>query len=148
MTKFLPNFVNCQFSVLEAKKATEKARTDGKSRPGHILKKAIQQHLHQEYTFQKPDDIAKAAQMLGIADFWAKVSQEISGNPTKSDIIQKLRDISRRRNQIVHEADLVLKTKARKISLREIDSIKARGWVEWMDCLGHAIDKVIGAQLQ
>ena len=85
--------------------------------------------------------------MLGIEDFWGKVSQKFQGNPTKQDIIDKLRVISRRRNQIVHEADLILKTKAKKLTLREIASDEALDWVDWMDELGQAIDKVIAGAI-
>jgi restriction system protein len=129
--------------VIDAKKATENCRRDQSSRPGHSFKKAIQQHLHKDFTFQKPDDLVKAAKMLGIEDFWGKVSQKFQVNHTKQDIINKLRVISRRRNQIVHEADLILKTKAKKLTLREIDSNEALDWVDWMDELGRVIDKVI-----
>jgi len=64
---------NLAIPIIEVKKAIDKGRADSNSRPGHIVKKAIQNQLHSIYTFQKPDDIIVAMKMLGVDDFWNKV---------------------------------------------------------------------------
>ncbi len=129
--------------VLETKRALEKLRADAKSRPGHIIKQAIQAELHRKFTFQKPDDVLTAGRMLGIEDFWRKVAGKMPGAPTHDDVIKKLRAIAMRRNQIVHEADLHLKTKAKIITLRDIAQRDADDWVRWINALGNAIDQVV-----
>ena len=131
--------------ILAAKKAVEKGRSNNKSRPGHIVKKAIQEQLHRTFTFQNPDDIVKAAQMLAITDFWGRIANEMPDSQSKDAIIQRLKEIGRRRNQIVHEADLILKTKAKQLTLREVSPKYARDTVDWISSFGHAADKVIGS---
>jgi restriction system protein len=118
--------------VLEAKKALAKLHSDRSSRPGYIVKKAIQDVLYRQ-TFQNPDDIARAGQMLGIKDFWRKVAGKISGGSTSERVTASLRALARRRNQIVHEADLIRKTKAKKTTLRDITEKEAADWINWTE---------------
>jgi hypothetical protein len=134
-------------SVSVTKKAIQQLRKDPKARPGHIVKKAIQERLHREYTFQKPDDVLIASRMLGLRDFWKSVAGEMPGSPAKEDVIATLRAIAKRRNEIVHEADLVLKTKAKGITLRDVSRAEAEAWVNWMNDFVSAIDKVTEASL-
>ncbi len=129
--------------VLDAKRALTKLRSDSKSRPSSLVKKVIQEVLHKEYTFQNPDDIVRAAQMLGITDFWTKVAAEMPTTPSKDQLIAELKALARRRNQIVHEADLVRKTKAKKITLRDIGENDARRWIELVEQLVTAVDSVV-----
>ncbi len=133
--------------VSVTKKAIQQLRKDPKARPGHIVKKAIQDRLHREYTFQKPDDVLKASKMLGLEDFWASVANNMPGHPPKENVIATLRAIAKRRNEIVHEADLVLKTKAKGITMRDISRAEAETWVNWMNDFVTAIDKVADAAL-
>lgn len=129
--------------VLATKRALEKRAAEPKSRPGHLVKQAIQAQLHREYTFQTPYSVLKAGRMLGVDDFWTDVAHQMAGNPAKAVVIEKLRLIVERRNQIVHEADLVRKTKAKCLTLREIRLKDVKDWIDWMDQLGGAIDQVV-----
>ena len=129
--------------ITTAKSIINKLKDDPKSRPGHIAKKAIQERLHRDYTFQKPGDILKASKMLGISNFWQSVADEMDGTPPKNDVIKQLREIAKRRNQIVHEADVVLKTKAKDITLRDISRTEAEEWTEWIYEFVWAVDTVI-----
>jgi hypothetical protein len=133
--------------VSVAKRAIQQLKKDAKARPGHIVKKAIQERLHREYTFQKPDDVLKASKMLGLEDFWTKVASKMPGTPKKEDVVATLRTIAKRRNEIVHEADLVLKTKAREITLRDITRADAENWINWMEEFVTAIDQVADASI-
>ena len=129
--------------VLATKRALDKLRRDEKSRPGYIVKQAIQENLHREYTFQNPSNVVKACQMLGVNDLWTKVSAEMPGNPQISDVISKLKSIVDRRNKIVHEADLTKKIKIKKVSLRKITLKFTVESVYWIRDLVEAIDIVI-----
>lgn len=131
-------------TALDARKAVEHLRKDPKARPGHLVKRAIQTTLHREYTFQNPDSVQRAGRMLGIGDFWGKVSTEMPGAPSKDDVISSLREVAVRRNQIVHEADLV-RTRRAEASLRDISHAQAEKWVIWMEQFGTAIQKVVDA---
>jgi hypothetical protein len=133
-------------TAYDAKKALEHLRRDGDSRPGNIIKRALQDRLHRDFTFQTPDSILGAAKLLGISDFWGKVADSFEGSPTKGELVEMLRKITKRRNQIVHEADLI-RTSRREASLREISHPDAEEWVTWMDKFGRAVAEVVEANV-
>jgi ribonuclease BN (tRNA processing enzyme) len=138
-----PELKKLSLPILATKNALEKLRGDPKARPGHLVKAALQTHLHRDHTFQRPDDVVKAAQMLGVKDFWGKVAEQMPGSPDKGKVIGILNTIANRRNQIVHEANMVRKTRAKKITLREIARSTAQEWCDWSRLLVEAIDKVV-----
>jgi hypothetical protein len=140
-----PELKKLTLPVLATKYALEKLRADPQARPGHLVKAALQEHLHRDHTFQRPDDLARAARMLGVEDFWAKIAKLMPGTPAKGDVVEKLRVIAARRNQIVHEADIVRKMKAKKITLRDITRSTAEEWCTWTRSLVAAIDQVVAA---
>ena len=80
--------------------------------------------------------------MLGIDDFWTEVANEMPGAPSRENVIAMLRQINARRNQIVHEADLV-RTSRREPALRDISYTEAREWTMWMRAFGNAIQLVV-----
>lgn len=133
--------------VIATKNALSRLRKDAQARPGNLVKKALQEHLHRNYTFQRPDDVVRAAKMLGIDDFWSKVGQELPGTPSGGVIVEKLTSIAARRNQIVHEADIVRKTRARKVTLRDISQATAKDWCAWTSRLVAAIDNVVATEV-
>ncbi|QUR68155.1 hypothetical protein F6B93_14640 [Mycobacterium spongiae] len=61
---------------------------------------AINERLSQE-TFQKPDDVAKAFAMVGVAGLWVGAFGNAANN-TKTEVNL----IVRRRNGIVHRCDV------------------------------------------
>ena len=84
--------------------------------------------------------------MIGIQDFWASAANNMNGTPEKKDVMDRLRQITTRRNEIVHEADLVKKIKAKKLTLREIERAEAAGAIDWLKDFVAAIDQVILTQ--
>jgi len=100
--------------VLATKKALEKLRSNPQSRPGTLIKKEIQNVVHIDFTFQKKSDIEKGAKLLGITDFWRKVAAKMPDNPTPGDVQDTLTKIAKRRNQIVHESDLIFENKRQR----------------------------------
>ena len=131
--------------VLATKRALARLRESENARPAFLVKKAIQDQLHREYTFQKPDSVIKAAKMLGVKDFWREVGKRMPSKPTAESVTKRLKLIAGRRNQIVHEADIVLKTKAKQITVRDIEAAEARDSVKWVRSLVNAIDEVVSA---
>jgi hypothetical protein len=131
--------------VLSARYAVDKIRGAAKARPGVLVKEAIRNQLHREFTFQKPDDVQKAALMLGVEDFWGKVAEAMPGALRKADVKENLRQIADRRNQIVHEADLVRKARAKSTTMREITLNTALNWASWMQDFVTAVDAVVAS---
>jgi hypothetical protein len=134
-----------QIPVLSARHAVDKVRSDAKARPGVLVKEALREQLHREYTFQRPDDVQKAVLMLGVDDFWGKVAAAMPGTPKKDEVIKTLREIAQRRNQIVHEADIMRKAKAKTITMRDISARTAADWAVWMRSFVGAIDSVVAS---
>lgn len=123
------------------KKALEALRTDPNARPGNYLKKEIQAVLHKENTFQTVSGVDTAVSMLGLKDFWKTVGAGMGLSAGDTQI--KLRDITRRRNQIVHEADIVLKTKGKEITLRDISRVHAEEAVLFIEKFICEVDKLV-----
>jgi hypothetical protein len=132
-----------QLPVVATKKALKRLRADPNSRPGYVVKRAVQEHLHRHFTFQKPESVLSACQMLGVEDFWARAASEMPGSPDKQDVIFTLKDIALRRNQIVHEADLILKIKPKTITTRSIGATDTREQIEWIRNFVAAIDTIV-----
>ena len=145
--KIPPELKKLSLPVLATKRALAKLRDDANARPGHLIKAALQERLHRD-TFQRPDDLVKAAKMLGVKGFWDKVAQAMPGTAGGQAVKDKLQDIAKRRNQIVHEADIYRKTKAKKITLRDISKADADNWCVWTRQLVSAIDQVVGTAIK
>ena len=129
--------------LIETKRAIDRARKPGNTRPRGVIKSALQQQLHRQFTFQNPYSVIKAAQMLGVEDFWGKVAIKMPGKPAKGEITTTLRKISARRNQIVHEADIIVSTRAPGTRTRPIKMQVTKTWVEWTGIFVRAADLVI-----
>lgn len=130
-----------RLTAADTKRAVEHRRHDSKARPGNVVKKAIRERLHRDHTFQNAEGIKLAGQMLGIKGIFEEVAKELGGRSTPSKLRGTLNSIARRRNQIVHEADL-LQTTRRDPSLRDLDFATAEAWAKWMRQFGEALAKV------
>jgi hypothetical protein len=136
-----------EIPAVEVKKAIMHQHYNKNARTGTKVKKAIQDMLHKKYTFQKPDDIEKAAGLLGIKEFWNEVSKKLNGNQRPEDVKKKLHNIVNRRNQIVHEADLERQQRARKPRLRDLSRSKAEKYVNYIEAFVKAVDELINSTI-
>lgn len=132
--------------VNAVKRATDKLRADPAARPGNIIKEEVRKILHRDFTFQTSSSIQKAATILGVKDLWRKVAVA-KNNGVQKDIVDQLNAITRRRNQIVHEADLILQSRGREVKMRDITKQQALDVVIFMKDLVVALDKVIVAEM-
>lgn len=135
-------FKKLKISVVEVEKAIKRVRANSRARPRSQVKKALQEMLHQDFTFQNSSNMDKAAGMLGIKNFWGNVSSHMKGRPEKKDIQRHLKNISLRRNQIVHEADIVKKVSSKKLTLRDIKFKDAQDIVDWINDFVKAVNKI------
>ena len=67
----------------------------------------------------------------------------MSGKPKPGDIQKRLGAIAKRRNQIVHEADVIAKTRVRAARIRPIEASRIRGDIKWLDEFVRATDIVV-----
>jgi len=140
----IPNeFASIRIPVVSAKKALNKIKAENSARPGFIIKQEVQSVLHRDFTFQNSSSVIKAGRMLGITDFWRKVSTKMPGNTSKDNVISKLKIITNRRNQIVHESDIIRRISAQKITQRKISYSQALDFSNWIKNFVTAIDNVV-----
>lgn len=133
---------NLSIPALVTKQALAKMRKDRKSRPGLLVKQAIQNTLHRS-TFQNSFEIDDCIGMLGVSPFWSSVAARMPGRPRVQDVKNRLNEIAERRNRIVHEADLVRKIKGKKDTLRDITRTEAARMVTWVTDFIEAADSVV-----
>ena len=133
------NLRELKIPLLAVKKAIEKIKGDHTARPGSIIKQEIQDILHQNHTFQSPPNLDYASGLLGISNFWSKVGSKMPNKPEGKNVKKRLSEITKRRNEIVHEADLILKAKGKKLTLRDIDRNYAQSAKDWMQSFVEAI---------
>ncbi|MFZ5938295.1 HEPN domain-containing protein, partial [Pseudomonas sp. HS6-2] len=87
-----------------------------KIRPWVKVKNTLQKKLLTE-TFQSFEQVGTAMSMAGITEGWKKVSAEIG--ETSPEIKKRLNHIVHRRNQIVHEGDVMRKSRPRNVLLND-----------------------------
>lgn len=80
--------------------------------------------------------------MLGITNFWARAADQMPGNGNAGQLQKKLKKVVTRRNQIVHESDLILRTRGRSIKLRDITQSTAIDFVKFVKDFVSAIDAI------
>jgi HEPN superfamily RiboL-PSP-like protein len=117
----LKDFETPTFEAFEAMKAIRK---DASSRPGSSLKKALQKKLHR-MTFQSASDVDSCIALMGVSKFWSRLATEIKGGSTSETLKKELNGFVKRRNSIVHEADIERKISSAKVSYNEIKKTHA-----------------------
>lgn len=129
--------------LLTAKKSLEKLRSNADSRPGGILKADLREVLHRDETFQSVSGVERGAKMLGLKDFWGNMVTKMDGFDQKGDIQSELRKITTRRNQIVHEADVIIQDRARFPRLRDISRAEAEDTLGFICIFVNSFDELV-----
>lgn len=136
---------NLRIPLLATKKAIERQKRDSSARPASLVKAEVQELLCRDFTFQSPSNIDNAIQMLGVKNFWGQVGGEMSPRQSGHEVQDRLRKIARRRNQIVHEADLVLKTKAKTLTPRVITRAGIESDLNWVRSFVEAVERSVAS---
>ena len=110
-----------------------------RTRPRTVLKDRFRNALHKE-TFQGFDQIGTAFAMLGLSKVWKDVAQRL-GCET-DDVKCKLNKIIVRRNQIVHEGDMLRSSRPREVKLHGIDKGDIRSDIKWMSNMIREVDSI------
>ncbi len=139
----IPNdLANLKVPLIATKNALDKLRGNKSARPGSQIKVEVQKMLHREFTFQSVAGIERATRILGIKNFWQLVSDRMPGNPKRGEVQNQLKKVARRRNKIVHEADVVRRIRAKSITQNSIDRSEAFEMVNWVQDFVHAMDDI------
>ena len=87
--------------------------------------------------------IDEAVQLMGVQGFWGQAAHKMPQPCAANELREKLRQYVRRRNQIVHEADLERRIKARKYAIRSIEKEYAVACCDFITKFVAAADEVI-----
>lgn len=139
-------FRSISLPVNAVKRAIDRIRENQAARPGNSIKAEVRKILHRDYTFQSATNILKASRILGVDDFWRKMCAKY-GNIGSQDLQDKLNAIAKRRNQIVHEADLIIQERAREVKMRAITKQEALDAVIFIKTFALAMDEVVIAHM-
>ena len=128
--------------ALVTAKALKTLRGDSESRPGYLVKKAIQDVLHRDL-YQGSAGIERCMGLMGEKKYWDRLSDKMPETMTSKELRRRLNNIVTRRNQIVHEADLERKIKGRQDTLRPITRTQSYRAVSLIADLVSAIDEIV-----
>lgn len=120
-----------------ARKAILHARKP-RTRPMNIVRGALQEILHRDETFQRPDDIARGMKIIGIDDLWRRCAKRMKCKP--GDITKRLNKIVDRRNKIVHEGDIVRRKRGGKVAYHDVKASQVADDIRWMSTLVESIE--------
>jgi len=114
------------------------------SRPGSHIRSAVEGILA-ERSFQSARAIEDAFKIIGLDDLTAKVAEECSDS--KKQLERKIREIAKRRHQIVHQADLH-QDKQHKRKPREIKVGFVEDALKTIDSFVKHMDQVVKKYMQ
>jgi hypothetical protein len=118
-------FLQLSAELLKAQKAGTLRR------PANEVRKVLQKALH-ERPFQSWREIEGAFALIGITDLAGKIQS--AGKLASIKPIQKqLNDIVRRRNEIVHEADLVRHQRGGMVRVQNLDPALVERSLDFLD---------------
>jgi len=141
----LPNALaklNLPFSEIArlAESAIAGRRSEQNIRPWVQIKHSLQKRLYQQ-TFQSYDDVAHAFALAGVKKGWERVAKKLSARP--SDIKKKLDALVYRRNQIVHEGDIIRASRPQHLKYNDIHHGAVAKQVKWVNTVLSAIEAVV-----
>lgn len=119
---------------LPAWKALEmlsRLRTNRNARPANEIRKYAQEVLHKR-TFQSWREIEEAFHLIGVNDFAGQV-QTAYRTDNLNSVKEKLSQIIKRRNYIVHEGDLVRHQRAGSVRRRRIERGEVEHSLDFLD---------------
>jgi RiboL-PSP-HEPN len=116
-------------------------RTDSHVRPANEVRHILQESLHQR-TFQSWSEIEYAFELVGVKGLAGQI-QAATHAPTIQPLKKQLGDIARRRNQIVHEGDLVRHRRGGQPKRRPVDRMDAQNSISFIQDLIDALEKVV-----
>lgn len=141
-------FREIKLTLADAEAAVSHALRDRASgrqlRPRNTLKARLSDSLHRQ-TFQSPGEIETAMSMLGLGNVWGHLAQHMTGNANA--IKTRLSGIVRRRNQIVHEGDLVRAARPQNPSMHNVVSSTVRDDLDWLNMLVNNVNNRVETEL-
>lgn len=109
-------------------------------RPWVQVKNTVQTQLLQQ-TFQSYEQVSGAFAMAGIEKAWSRVATRLGVQAATIKV--KLNQMVHRRNQIVHEGDIMRASRPRDIYYNDIDRAAVSADINWLEQLITAMDATV-----
>ena len=120
---------------------TLKGRASGvATRPWVQVKGFVQRRLRKE-AFQSYEQVANALSWAGIKRPWKRVSDKLGDTP--EEVKNRLNRLVDRRNQIVHEGDIVRALRPRGLRYVPITTAFVQKEVDWIEALIKKLEEVV-----
>ncbi len=114
--------------VVEARRAILHAKRP-KSRPMNLVRESVRTVLHED-TFQRPDAVKRALNMIGVTELWPKCGEILGCDG--GVIVERLDRIITHRNRIVHEGDIQRSARGGKIKFHKISAKQVADDIIWL----------------
>ena len=111
-------------------------------RPWVQVKNAVQRRLLKE-TFQSYEQVGQAFSLAGIEKGWTRTATVLGMRA--DDIKTRLNQLVHRRNQIVHEGDIMRASRPQKLQYNDVEQAEVLSDVDWIEQLVTAIEQVVAA---
>jgi len=109
---------------------------DKSERKGNVLRNWISEHLSY-VPLQSSDKIQDYLRYIGISGVWNQIEPD---NKKRKEMLDKLNEIIKRRNQIAHEGDRQTARGSGK-KLRNLDLVQVKEWRSYIVTLVEQIEK-------
>lgn len=120
------------------------AQKDGRRvRPWVQVKNALQNRIL-SMTFQSYSQVAGAFSLAGIEKSWSKIAAETK--EPASQIESRLNGLVHRRNQIVHEGDIMRMSRPRAIRHNPVDHAEVSAEIDWVEHLLASMQTVVARE--
>lgn len=119
-------------------------RGNNMERRNSALRSAVARQLSYQ-SFQSPEKISDALNLIGVKDIWTKVAKELKMN--KDDVKKSIKAIVDRRDKIAHEGD-VFQSKKTRNAHRNIHPKDIRDALDLIDRVIKAAENVINVEVK
>jgi len=117
------------------------AKANKRHRPTNVIRKQVQVLLHKK-PFQSYREIEYAFKLLGIKNLTGKL-QTAYGTGNMTAVKDQLAKIAKRRNQIVHEGDLVVHERGGQLQWHSIERKYVADSLDFLDIFVSHLDSVV-----
>ncbi|GAA3539023.1 hypothetical protein [Nocardioides daeguensis] len=130
-------------NLVEMGERSVEARKQGvRDRPMVRARNALHAQLLR-ITFQSARDWQRGFNLLGVRSGFTAVGAAMVPSEAKADIESRLNQLSHRRNQVVHEGDLMRQAKPRAIRHNDLEAAKVADDLLWIRRFLTAVDSMV-----
>lgn len=108
----------------------------------HMVRAVLEKHRRQ--TFQGVRGVETAASLIPITKIWVSVAQEIADGSTAAEVENRIGELYRRRNIVVHEGafDIGVAIRPRRLHGYRFDQAEVRRDLAWVQSFVEVVDRL------